>query len=181
MPTSEHWQIPWIVDLIHRESPATVLDVGAGYGKFGVLVREYSKAVRVDAVDVNPPHYPVYDNVYLGDLRNLDGVLPPDAPARYDLVLLIDVLEHLSKAEGWETLDRLARRSWRLLVATPWGYRPQFDPDMPYETHVSGWFPWEFGRRFKVHRWRVIPGHLTMHLLRPRLWQTVVLLSRKAD
>jgi len=178
MPTSEHWQIPWIVDLIHRESPATVLDVGAGYGKFGVLVREYSKAVRVDAVDVNPPRYPVYDHVYLGDLRNLETLLPPDAP-RYDLTLFVDVIEHLPKAEGWDVLDGLVRRSRRVLVATPWGFRPQFDPALPFETHVSAWYPWEFGRRFKVHRWRVIPGHLTMHLWRPRLWQSVVLLSSR--
>jgi len=59
MPTSEHWQIPWIVELIAREQPASVLDLGAGYGKYGVMTREYAVASRLDAVDANPPRYPV--------------------------------------------------------------------------------------------------------------------------
>ena len=40
------------VDAIVRERPASVLDVGCGYGKYGVLVREYTQATRVDAIDV---------------------------------------------------------------------------------------------------------------------------------
>ncbi len=180
MPTSEHWQIPWVVELIARERPASVLDVGAGWGKYGVLAREYASPERVDAVDANEPRYPVYDHVYRGDLLGLEALLPPDAP-RYDLALLIDVLEHLEKPQGWALLDGLARRARRVLVATPWGFRPQEVAGQPFETHRSGWHPWEFGRRFRVHALRLFPGHLTRWLRLPRLWQVVVLLSAKED
>ena len=178
MPTSEHWQIPWIVDLIAREQPASVLDLGAGYGKYGVLTREYANPSRLDAVDVNPPRYPVYDHVYLGDLRELERLLPPDAP-RYDLALFVDAIEHLEKAEAWTLLESLTRRSRRVLVVTPWGFRPQEIPGQPYETHRSGWYPWEFGSRFRVLSWSVVPGHYTRHLRLPRLWQLIVLLEAR--
>ena len=114
----------------------------------------------------------------LGCAGDLERLLPADVP-RYDLALFIDVIEHLSKAEAWAVLDRLARRARRVLVATPWGFRRQEVPGQPFESHRSGWHPWEFGRRFRVHALHVFPGHLTRHLRLPRLWQLVVLLSAK--
>lgn len=178
MPTSEHWQIPRVVDVLVRERPQTVLDVGAGYGKYGLLAREYGGAIRVDAVDAVPPRFPVYDHVWLGDLRAIETLLPADPP-RWDLALFIDAIEHLEKAEAWKVLDALLARARRVLVTTPWGFRPQEIAGMPYETHRSGWYPWEFGRRCRVHRWSVFPGHFTKHLRMPRLWQILVLVSAR--
>ena len=178
MPTSEHWQIPRVVDVLVRERPRTVLDVGAGYGKYGLLAREFGGAERVDAVDALAPRFPVYDHVWLGDLRALDSLLPAE-PARWDLALFIDAIEHLEKAEAWKVLDTLLRRAKRVLITTPWGFRPQEIPGMPYETHRSGWHPWEFGARCRVHHWSVFPGHFTKHLRLPRLWQILVLVSAK--
>jgi len=179
MPTSEHWQIPRVVDVLVRERPRTVLDVGAGYGKYGMLAREYGGAERVDAVDAVAPRFPVYDHVWLGDLRALDTLLPA-APERWDLALFIDAIEHLEKAEAWKVLDTLTRRARRVLITTPWGFRPQEIPGMPFETHRSGWYPWEFGQRCHVHRTSIFPGHFTKHLRLPRLWQILVLVSAKA-
>jgi SAM-dependent methyltransferase len=179
MPTSEAWQIPWVCDVIARQAPRTVIDMGAGYGKYGMLVREFAPGVeRVDAVDVSPPRYAVYDHVYLGDIRRLGESLPADAP-RYDLALFLDVLEHLEKPQGWMVLEDIASRAARVLVTTPWGFRPQEIPGMPFETHRSGWYPWEFGRRMRVHAWSVFPGHFTRHLRLPRLWQVLALVSAR--
>ena len=178
MPTSEHWQIPHVLDCLARELPSTVLDVGAGYGKYGCLAREYAPVTRVDALDVNPPRLPCYDHVYLGDIRQLDRVLPSDAP-RYDLALLIDVIEHLEKPAGYELLERLLGRARRVLLTTPLGFRPQEIPGQPFETHRSGWFPWDFGRRFQLHRWRIFPGHYSRLLRRPRLWQLLAVVGAR--
>lgn len=170
MPTSEHWQIPRIVDVLVREKPARVLDVGCGYGKYGVLAREYAGSTLVDAVDVNPPRYPVYDHVYLGDVRELDHVLPERA-RDYDLALFIDVIEHLETADAARVLASLMRRARKVLVATPLGFRRQEVPGMPFETHRSGWYPWSFGGLARVERWSVFPGHYSRWLHLPRLWQ----------
>lgn len=177
MPTSQHWQIPYVLQVIAEERPVTLLDVGAGYGKYGALAREYAEPARVDAVDATPPKLPGYDHVYLGDLRDLARVLPSDAP-RYDLALFVDVIEHFDKPEGHRVLAELTRLARRVLVATPLGFRPQEIPGMPYETHRSGWWPWDF-RRYQVHGWRIFPGHFTRHLGLPRLWQLLAVVSAK--
>ena len=179
MPTSEHHQIPFVVDAMAEVRPASVLDVGCGWGKYGVLAREYTSATRIDAVDVNPPRYPVYDHFYAGDVRELGRLLPADAP-RYDLALFLDVIEHFGKAEGWAVCEQLVQRAERVLITTPWGFRRQEIPGMPYETHRSGWLPWEFRGRFRVHRTRVFPGHYTRHLRLPRLWQLLVVIGRRS-
>jgi len=178
MPTSEHRQIPHVLDVLVSERPGTLLDVGAGYGKYGCLAREYAEPTRVDAVDAMPPRFPCYDHVYLGDVREIGTLLPPDAP-RYDLALFVDVIEHLDKEEGHRVLAELLRRARRVLVATPWGFRPQEIPGQPYETHRSGWYPWDFWGHYQVHRLRVFPGHHTRHLRLPRLWQILALVSAK--
>ena len=178
MPTSEHWQIPRVVDVLVRERPRTVLDVGAGYGKYGMLAREYGGAERVDAVDAVAPRFPVYDHVWLGDVRALDTLLPADA-GPYDLALFIDTIEHLEKPEGWSLLDVLTRRARHVLITTPWGFRPQEIPGQPFETHRSGWQPWEFGRRYRVVRREVFPGHFTRWLRLPRLWQILVVIAAR--
>ncbi len=96
MPTSEQWQIPWIVDLLVREAPRSVLDAGAGYGKYGVMVREYTNAARLDAVDANPPAIrsmtassPATSAIWI-DL--LPANLEP-----YDLALFIETIEHFTR------------------------------------------------------------------------------------
>jgi len=176
--TSERWQIPHVLDLVAEVRPRTVLDVGAGYGKFGCLVREYSPAERVDGLDVGPPRYGSYDHFYTGDARELDRVLPADAPI-YDLALFVEVLEHLEKSDAWHVLDLLTRRARRVIVSTPLGFRKQDYPETPFETHRSGWYPWEFGRRFRVHHLRLYPGVRSRWLRLPRLWQILALLSAR--
>lgn len=178
MPTSEHRQIPHLCDVLVREQPRAVLDVGAGYGKFGVLAREYGGAERVDAVDANPPRFPVYDRVFLGDIRELERILPAE-PERWDLALFVDVIEHLEKAEGHRVLDVLTRRAGRVLVTTPWGFRPQEIPGMPYETHRSGWYPGDFSSRYRLCQWSVFPGHLTRYLRFPTHWQLLALVAAR--
>jgi len=178
MTTSEHWQIPRVVDVIVRERPQSVLDVGAGWGKYGVLAREYAEPAIIDAVDANPVRYPVYDRVFVGDIRDLGGVLPAEA-GPYDLALVIEVIEHLTKEEGWHLLDQLTRRAKRVLITTPLGFRRQEVPDMPFENHRSGWVPWEFSKRFIVHRSSIFPGHHSRFLRLPRLWQILVVVSAR--
>jgi hypothetical protein len=177
LPTSQHWQIPYVLQVIGDERPATLLDVGAGFGKYGCLAREYAEPTRVDAVDVVAPRLPGYDHVYLGDLRELTRVLPLDAP-RYDLALFVDVIEHFEKPEGHRLLSELLQRARRVLVTTPLGFRRQEIPGMPFETHRSGWWPWDFGR-YAVYRRQVFPGHFTRRLGLPRLWQLMVVVGAK--
>jgi hypothetical protein len=178
VPTSEYWQIPHVLEVLAFVRPTTLLDVGAGFGKYGCLAREYADVRRVDALDVQPPKLPCYDHIYLGDVRQLARVLPVDVPS-YDLALLSDVIEHLEKGEGHALLERLLERAKRVLLTTPLGFRRQEIPGQPYETHRSGWYPWSFSRRYRVHRMSVFPGQYSRRIGRPRLFQLLALIGRK--
>jgi SAM-dependent methyltransferase len=60
---------------------------------------------------------------------------------KFDAVVLIEVLEHLSKEKGYEILkkaDKWAKK--KVIVSTPNGYMPQRERDgNPLQKHLSGW------------------------------------------
>jgi len=130
-----------LVALEHR--PARVLDVGPGNGKYGVILREYGHRhlELLDAVEAEPRYlesFPwlsaLYDHVYTTDVVHLvDHSL-----ARYDLVLMVDVLEHLTHDDGEELLRRIPGR---VVVSTPRDFfqNPEADQGWPTERHRSVW------------------------------------------
>ena len=132
MPTSFHTQLNEIMDLIILTDPHSLLDVGVGHGKYGFLSREYLELwdgredgyrVRKRLIDgielmesfITPVHEYAYDNIYIGSALNI----VPNLDRTYDLVLLIDVVEHLGRAEGLDLLRLLANRATNTIVSTP--------------------------------------------------------------
>jgi len=112
-------QMRWLVELVRRYHPAakTALDVGAAAG---LLVSE-SRKQGLDSIGVEPSHSLV-EVAHRNGQEVLQGVLPhPDlAGRRFDIVFLVDVIEHV--AEPVELLrlcaDHLAEDGI-LLVVTP--------------------------------------------------------------
>lgn len=105
------------------EPPALVLDVGCGGGATGKLLKQKFPGAKVIGIERNPKAADLargsLDEVICGDLQELE--LPSRlGGARVDLVLLLDVLEHLY--DPWRALLRI--RSWlapgtRVLASTP--------------------------------------------------------------
>jgi hypothetical protein len=151
MPSSQYYHISKIMEMIISLKPNSVLDIGSGYGKFGVLCREYLELwdgrqkyefkKRIDCVEVfkeyiTPLHKYIYNNVYNENI--LDVVTNLDY--RYDLILLIDVLEHFEKKEGSNLLKTLVKNNNGVLISTPKKPSPQKDAfGNIYETHRSRW------------------------------------------
>ena len=152
MPSSQHYHISKIMDLITIIDPRSVLDVGTGFGKYGILCREYLELWdgrqqysdfkrRIDGVEafspyITPLHNYVYDNLYVEDMRELVAKLDYS----YDLVLLIDVLEHLSTPDGKLLLERLLSKNLGILVSTPKDPSDQKNAfGNTFETHKSRW------------------------------------------
>lgn len=154
MPSSYVGGIPLVIAEVLKLNPKSVLDVGCGFGKYGVLLREYLDVIRdkhynksewvrrIDAVEVNreyitPLHEYVYSNVYVdGALKFLSGI-----KHRYDVILLCDVVEHFIKAKGVELLNLAMDRCAKGVIGTtPNGYVKQ---DVWFnnisEVHRSGW------------------------------------------
>jgi SAM-dependent methyltransferase len=157
MPTSQFRQLNEIVEAIVFSRPRSVLDIGVGYAKYGVLTREYldhgwcrpegtNRTCRVDGIEgfpayVSPLHSLVYDHLYVGDAREI----LPRLQVHYDLALLIDVIEHFEMEDGVRLLNELSRHASNILISTPRRFSAQ---EAVYgnqlEIHRSHWRPEHF-------------------------------------
>ena len=157
MPLSFVQAIPVIIEQVAHLKPSSILDVGIGFGKYGVLLREalelpyerYARSrwkVKIDGVEAfegyrNPIHEFAYNRVFYG---RIEDILP--SLGQYDVILLIDVLEHFEKEEGKKLLqDLLLHTRKSLLVSTPRFPAPQGAYlGNAFETHRSRWHILDF-------------------------------------
>ncbi|MEW5995165.1 MAG: class I SAM-dependent methyltransferase [Candidatus Zixiibacteriota bacterium] len=159
MPSSHFLQLNEIMQLIFLTRPQSLLDIGVGFGKFGVLAREYLElwdgrvkygewTRRIDGIEafeqyLTPLHDYVYDHVHIGNALDI----LPTLDIRYDLILLIDVLEHFTYEEGQLLLETCRKKGRNLIVSTPKDIGAQGEAfGNPYETHKFQWQPWHFER-----------------------------------
>jgi hypothetical protein len=169
MPSSYVDSFAPIVKLLINAAPDHVIDIGPGWGKYGLACREYlPNLLTLQAVEVEQGRLPVqdliYDRVYTTDVRALsdyDGFWQ-----RFEVALLIDVIEHMPLDDGHALLDVIQKNHCRPLVATPKVWFEQHADDNPYETHVS-WWPWEEFTRHEVVA-DVSTIDATIYLLRGR-------------
>lgn len=148
------------MDLVITLNPNSVLDIGVGFGKYGVLCREYLELWdgrqkyseflrRIDGIEafedyITPLHNFVYNHVHIGDVLKLVDKLN----FNYDLVLLIDILEHFNKFEGELFLNKLLTKNKGILISTPKKIGNQKDAfGNIYETHKSQWRKQELSRQ----------------------------------
>jgi len=129
---------PIIMDIIRDKNPATILDIGVGSGFYGEMIRRDLPDVRLDGVetfDYENPRWACYDRIFREDARTREY-------EPYDLFLMVDVIEHMSIAEGHALLERLPGP---VLVSTPWHYI-QGPDENPLQEHVSEWTLADFAR-----------------------------------
>lgn len=143
MPSSNLAVAPTVLHMLWELRPADrplrVLDVGPGWGKYERLIREYvDPDAYIAAVEAWEPYVTAhgldtrYDLLVVGDIRDQ----PDEFFDGFDVVLLVDVLEHMPHPDGAVLLDRIP--GW-VIVSTP---RDFFDtgPNLaPTEKHVSHW------------------------------------------
>jgi len=128
------------------------MDVGMGVGTYGFLCAaafdpgrlvqggHRRDAIRIDAIEGFPEYIgdvqrAIYDTIYLDDLRSL---LPTIKPKTYDLLLLIDVLEHVEPEQVRAVLASCRGAARSLIVSTPLGFAHQHDLDNnAFQVHRS--------------------------------------------
>jgi len=149
MPSSSHLQISLVTDWIYKLNPKKVLDIGVGNGRYGFLCRDLldtpfddnPNRIIMEGIEgyekyVTDIHRLVYDKIYLGNCLKIIDDLSND----YDLILFIDVIEHLDKEDGKKFLEKLMKKSKNIIVGTPKGFTKQDDVfGNELERHRSGW------------------------------------------
>lgn len=156
MPTSFHKHITDVIDYVIKKKPKSVLDIGIGHGKWGFLSREYldiygkgsnwkkdTRATIINGIEVYEPYVTenkyiteIYDTIYIGQVEKVYYELNK----KYDLVYIMDVVEHLPKREGIKLLENLIKDSKSVIVSVPLGnFLYKFKGENTYESHVSIW------------------------------------------
>ena len=116
---------------------ARVLDVGAGKGKYRLLLPEYS---HVDAVEIWSPYVTgyglrdVYRTVYERDIMKVAEEFS-STEVVYDVVIMGDVLEHLSLPDARATLNFLKDVARDIIVIVPYNYEQGEEHGNPYQRH----------------------------------------------
>ncbi len=87
---------------------------------------------------------------FYGDALVLDKYLPPHA---FDIITAFDVIEHLTKEDGFKLIKVLEHLFWgtvdsqsdgRIVFFTPLGEYLLNNGDEKYMCHLSGWLPEDF-------------------------------------
>jgi hypothetical protein len=131
MPSSHFNQLNEIVDLICLADPDKLLDIGAGFGKYGFLAREYLELWNdggdyrkwnrlIDGIEafepyITPVHRFIYNNVYIGNALDI----LPEITTKYDLIMMIDVFEHFTFEEGKKMLELCRKTARNVLISVP--------------------------------------------------------------
>src|SRR5215831_13565363 len=153
MPYSAQVFDQHIAALIQKMAPDSVLDIGPGAGKYGMIVkllRENGLAVSsLAAVEIDQSYIDqfklgdIYDMVQLGDAAQLPDVGPD---AAWDLVILGDVLEHFRKSRGVDLIEYLYYRTKYIVLVVPIDYIQGAWDGHHAEAHISTWYPADFAR-----------------------------------
>ena len=164
MPSSRPELIPFVINLVMQLQPRSILEVGTGFGKYGMLFREYldiwaaasdparlkpgNWQVRIDGIECFPAYITdlqrhIYDRIIIGDAMEEIDKLPA-----YDLVFLGDVIEHFPKDDGQLLLKKCLTHANRMvLVTTPNYFNPQgAEYGNKRETHHCLWTQEDFAQ-----------------------------------
>ncbi len=116
--------------IINLFNPETVLDIGCAYGYLVEALR--SKGVKAYGIDVS--EYAVNqadENVkpFLKSMSALDN-LPDNFPKHYDLVVSIEMIEHLYEDDGLKLIEIIASYTDKVLLSST-------DSDFDNPTHFN--------------------------------------------
>ena len=138
MPYSDSSNVTWTEEKIKEIEPNLVLDIGAGAGKYGKLVKNIFPSCIAEAIEVWEPYIDefslkeVYNTIYQQDARKFDFL-----GKRYDIIFLGDILEHMTEKEAIDLWLNCLSSSSYVIMSIPTVHYPQgHEHGNPYEEHV---------------------------------------------
>lgn len=148
MPSSHWYQLNEIMELIILTQPKSILDVGVGFGKYGFLSREYLELFdgrekfddwkrTIDGIEIFKDYITslnkmIYDKIYIGNALEI----LPTLDKKYDLILLIDIIEHFYYNDGIRLLKMCEQYGKNTIISTPKRFLSQREMfGNPFEVH----------------------------------------------
>ena len=120
-----------------HDKGAWILDIGAGSGKYAGLLSDYPNK---EALEIHAPNVQAfslslkYRRVWVDDART---AIPRAGTARYDLVILGDVLEHMSVEDARAVLERIESDGSAMLVCVPYCFEQGALDGNEHEVHLQ--------------------------------------------
>lgn len=158
MATSSIGHVRHVMSHIIASQPGSVLDVGVGFGRWGFLCREMLDVfpgrvrkeqwrARIEGVEIYAPYVQehqryLYDAIHIGDAKD---VLP--SLGIFDIVIIGDMLEHLSKDDGWGLFHAaMGKANIGVILNLPMGkeWLRETESENKHEDHLSWWILDEF-------------------------------------
>ncbi len=132
-----------IAGIIKLIKPITFLDLGAGAGKYGSMIKEINPSIETIAVEIEKDYiekfnlHSIYKQVW--NISVTDIVQPKYFDSNFDVVMIGDILEHLKKSEGVDLLNFLIYRCRWIIIEFPHRYLQNAVGDYTSEAHISVW------------------------------------------
>jgi len=152
-----------------------ILDVGCGSNSPIRLFKHKPYSIGVDAFEPSikkSEENKIHDKYCLMDILEIGEKFEPNS---FDCVISLDVIEHLTKKEGYKLIEMMERISSRkIVIFTPNGFVPQgiFEKN-PWQIHRSGWTVEEMRQRgYKVigiNGWKFLKSEYGA----PRFWPKI--------
>jgi hypothetical protein len=167
MPSNNLISIFDILETIRLIDAKSILDIGVGFGKWGLLIREYFDlrvdekkgyddwSIKLDGIEatekyLTPVHGYIYDDVFVGNAIDILS----NNNLYYELIIAIDVIEHFTKSDGLKFLDLCRKRARSVFINTPnIYYKLQKEYNNPYMLHQSGWDAGDFTKLGATYVW----------------------------
>jgi len=137
------WHIRKVLRQIEKEkkAPLSVLDAGSGFGQYDYYMARRHKDWHIKGVDVKPEQIAdcnvFFDKIGWKNVRFAKADLTAfDEKETYDLILCVDVMEHIEADEKvLKNFYRAIKKGGMLLISTP---SDQGGSDVHHQDHEEG-------------------------------------------
>jgi 2-polyprenyl-3-methyl-5-hydroxy-6-metoxy-1,4-benzoquinol methylase len=146
-----------IYKFLEEIKPTSILDVGVGAGSYGKLIKNIYPNTTVTGIEPTESYIgqynldQVYDSIHVTTIQEY---IKGDVGI-HDVVLCIDVLEHLFLSEAIDMLEALTYHSKWIILAWPNDVNQNWVDGNYYEKHKSNMVLSDL-QRFDVHQYKKV-------------------------
>lgn len=116
------------------DTEISILDVGAGSGSYGILLKETFP--NIDGIEIYPNYSDMfnlkqsYRNLYIGNILNFDF-------SQYNYIILGDIIEHLSVNDAFLLLHDIFMHNIKCMVSVPYLFEQGEEYGNKHEIHLQ--------------------------------------------